>query len=221
MDPEPVGDKTQPVGPGGGWTFTREPDTRVIPTPDQHVVGMRVAAYLADVLLLAIPAYAIRVALGAVGIPVSAPPAILLAALLDLLYYPWWWTRPGGATPGMRLFGIGLETEDGAGLSARVALRRLVILSFVSSGIYLVGEIVTPASPISGAVEFASLAWFIALIGSTVTSPTRQGMHDRFAGTVVRRRVELGTARRLVAVVLVILGTFGFSWFLLRPLPGP
>jgi hypothetical protein len=54
------------------------------------------------------------------------------------------------------------------------------------------------------AVGLAQLVWAIVLLISTTTSPTKQGLHDRFANSAVVRPAGAGTGLATTCLVVVI-----------------
>jgi len=57
-----------------------------------------------------------------------------------------------------------------------------------------------------GIANLSLLAWTLALLVTTVASPTKQGLHDRFAGTAIVRPVGPGNglAYACLAIVLIV-----------------
>lgn len=111
------------------------------------------------------------------------------SALIGFLYWVGLWTG-GRRTVGMRLLGIRVVSAlDGGPVSLRAGVRRWllfegvpVLLGMVSDvGIWLgTGELAVIGSA-------AGMLWAVALLGTTLTSPTQQGLHDRFGRTYVVR----------------------------------
>jgi uncharacterized RDD family membrane protein YckC len=176
------------------------------PTTTRTHAGVpdRVAALLVDLVVLSVLAF-----LAAVVVSVVLGPAVdfdggaeslgdavdtdrgivvadaLLTAVLGAVYFIGSWAR-AGRTPGQRL--LGLDVVDAAGQgrpSAGQAARRWLALIAPFSLAAVLGA----ASPaLDGAALYAVVAlWYLALLVTTATSRTRQGLHDRVAGTAVAK----------------------------------
>jgi uncharacterized RDD family membrane protein YckC len=85
---------------------------------------------------------------------------MLLLVVAAVAYFPWFWWR-GGATPGMRLFGIRVVRDrDGGPLTGGQAVMRLIGYWVNSMAVYI------------------GFAWILI-------DKRRRGWHDLIAGTVV------------------------------------
>lgn len=69
-------------------------------------------------------------------------------------------------------------------LTADAAAIRWLLLFGISSGI---GALAVMSTDLTGIVGLGQLAWVIVLIYTTYSSPTKQGIHDRYAGSLVVR----------------------------------
>jgi uncharacterized RDD family membrane protein YckC len=132
-------------------------------------------------------------------------------------YFVWFWSGGRRATPGQRVFAIQVGNAfDGQPLTLRQAVKRtlgfgmpiglLALLPFLVVGIgaFIIG-----------------LLWSLLLLASTITSETKQGLHDRFAGSALVRPAGVGNrwaAGCLVVFLLfaVVEGLFGI-WFITNP----
>ena len=114
------------------------------------------------------------------------------------------WTGSDQATLGMRLFNLRVgNAADGRPLTmAQAAVRWLAL------GLWINGASILP-SPLPGIIGLFGLLWYLALLISTVTSPTRQGIHDRAAGSgmvqPVGREGPVMPCLVLFVLVLVVL----------------
>lgn len=98
-------------------------------------------------------------------------------------YFIYTWTAMR-ATIGMRLLGMQVgNATDGATLTMDQAVRRWLALG----GIFSLAQTLNPLPLVGILVGLASLAWVIFLIVTTAQSPTKQGWHDKFAGTIVAK----------------------------------
>jgi uncharacterized RDD family membrane protein YckC len=81
------------------------------------------------------------------------------------------------------------NAADGKTLTTDQAIRRYLALSAPS----ILSQVLFPLPLIGFIVGLLSLAWFIYLVYTTATSPTKQGWHDVFASTMVVK--ALGSVR--------------------------
>jgi uncharacterized RDD family membrane protein YckC len=152
----------EPAGPAPGVSFAPH--------------GDRLLAYIVDTIIVAIfIIVAIVVAAIILGSGVSGTPqnptvsplaaggftvVFLVVVIVATAYFPWFWAR-GGATPGMKRFGLRVvDDHTGGPIGGGKAVLRLV-------GMW-----------ISSLVFYLGFAWI--LIDSR-----RRGWHDLIAGTVV------------------------------------
>ena len=158
----------------------------------------RAVALLLDIILLGVIGIAVAAsfgrALGGVitdrtlatsGGEISAGPFIVVLVLvlaLSLVFFVICWTR-WQATPGMRLLGLAV-LDDGGGhaLSARQGVVRWLLVGIPATIATL------PVWAPSLAAMFLAILGALALVGLLVTigqDPARQGLHDRYAGSIV------------------------------------
>jgi uncharacterized RDD family membrane protein YckC len=147
----------EPLGPAPGLLFAPH--------------GARLLAYVVDVIVLSILATGVAIVLSlltaALAIAGAGALAVLTGVLiavalfaLSLGYFPWFWVK-GGATPGMRLFGLRVVRDrDGGPLGWGEAILRLV-------GFW-----------VSSFVLYLGFAWILI-------DKRRRGWHDLIAGTVM------------------------------------
>lgn len=165
----------------------------------------RVAAYLVDAVIVgAIATTVLSLLLGRTPAPGSDPAAAaqltLLIAGIGLPYFVVSWATRLRGTPGQRLLGMRVgHAFDGRTLTVGEAVRRWAVL-----GAPLALLALAPAAGSIGAT--AQLAWSMVLLVTVATSATRQGVHDRVAGSaVVVRGDERGRGIAVVAFALVAL----------------
>jgi uncharacterized RDD family membrane protein YckC len=99
-----------------------------------------------------------------------------------VVYFWYLWTRSRG-TVGMKLLGmqIGHET-DGRTIDDRAAIIRLIAMF----GPSFVADIVSAfALTLGFLASLVAFVWFLALLYTTAKSPTKQGLHDQYAHTMV------------------------------------
>jgi uncharacterized RDD family membrane protein YckC len=75
---------------------------------------------------------------------------------------------------------VGNQT-DGATITMDQAIRRWLALG----GVFSLAQTLNGFPLIGLLIALASLIWVIALLVTTAQSPTKQGLHDQFAGTMV------------------------------------
>lgn len=156
-----------------GWQV---PEAEPGPAPGLAFAGYgeRLVAYIVDAIIVTIVIVVVAfvgglaVAGGAVtgSVPAAAGGVFLLVIavlVVSLGYFPFFWAR-GGATPGMKMFGlIVVRDRDGGPISGGQAILRLFGY-WVSSVVFYLGYI-----------------WVFI-------DKRRRGWHDLIAGTVVVQR---------------------------------
>lgn len=210
------------IPPGGlppvvGW---ERPDERrpASPVAGYVVAGTaaRVVAYAFDGMLLGLVTIGISRILSTTADPSLASPALLVGQVLvlglEFLYFVGFWTSRGRATPGMRVLRIQvIDARADRALRMGPAAARWLLLS---GAIGLFGILPLP----SGIVGIASLLWVVALLGSVLVNPLRQGIHDQAAGSLVVQPVGVRSNAAavgclLLLVFLVILPILGLILF--------
>ena len=182
-------------------------------------VGSRLVAWFLDNMLVAFLAVVVSAIVFAIvggallddPFASSAMSAIIFTGI-EFLYFVGFWTGGSGATPGMRLLKLRLVAAAGGGsLDIGPAVIRwlafgapIIILSFI------------PAT--STIASYALLIWFVALLVTTGMSPTRQGLHDRWAGSSVVQPFDVTANTALVGCLVLALIVIGL--FILLPIVG-
>jgi uncharacterized RDD family membrane protein YckC len=173
----------------------------------------RVVAYIVDIAILGIVGFTIAAALGlgettvrssgsntftSFYVSTTNPGVSLIYVLLGAAYFILLWSGGRRATIGQRLFNLQVGNAfDGRSLSTEQAVRRWIALgSFLGLLAFI--------PPISGLGSLAQLVWVVILLISTATSPTKQGLHDRFANSAVVKPSGQGTSGIAMACLLVI-----------------
>jgi len=162
--------------PASTWEAPEEPGGPA-PGLEYGGFGPRLIAYLIDVVIVGIVVTVIMLLAIAIGfasgdlVVGQAPgngavaPLIVGAVavtVISISYFPWYWMH-GGATPGMRMFGLRVVRDrDGGTISLGSAVAR-VIGMWVSSAVMYIGFI-----------------WVFV-------DKRRRGWHDLIGGTVVVR----------------------------------
>ncbi len=200
-----------------GWAPPPPPAAEVAPGLTFADTGSRVVAYIVDIVLLAIVG---SIVVAIVGVPtpdfadsgqitgLGSPAATLASALVGFLYFVISWSGGRRATIGQRVFNIQVGNAfDGKALSLEQAIRRWLGLgSWI--GLF---AIVPSLAGISALIE---LLWVIVLLITTATSPTKQGLHDRFANTALvspSGQGASGLAKACLIIVVVLFLLFVLS----------
>lgn len=211
---------------GGGW----EVPTGAAPVEQQAGyiiagVGARFVAWLVDGLLATIVPGALALLLldwnavlqpifeqmrfdssgrvissGAVTIPVTLNLIliILITVGIQFLYFVGFWTSRWQATPGM----IGLkmrvvDSNTGSPLTLTQASKRWVAMGWPLSLLVLVPVL-------QNAAGLAQFGLNVFLFFSTVTNDRKQGLHDKFAGSLVIRSVTSGDGATVVGCLVYL-----------------
>lgn len=117
------------------------------------------------------------------------------------LYFVGFWTSKGKATIGMRILKLQVANAvDGKRLAIGPAIIRWLAIGYIFSLV----SIIPIAAELSG---FANFIWAIVLLVTAASHPLHQGMHDRWAGSVVVRPAEAGAGSSAwVAACLIMVG---------------
>ena len=164
-------------------------------------VPNRIIAYIVDLIVLAIVNVVVALVIGGLlgGIVTTTTGAdgfesivqlnlgallvvSLVSLALSLAYFGYFWTAQRG-TPGMKLLGLQIGDErDGHSIDRDQALVRWLILGIPSI-------LSTFASFVSDSLGFilslVGLIWLVVLLYTIAQSPTKQGLHDRYARTIM------------------------------------
>ena len=209
-DPAQPSDPAQPAGgnwqqaptPGAAPTFAQQAQqwkpAEVAAGPTAGIayadLGIRIGAYIIDVVILVLVALLVNTILIAiligsiftVGTGAAVIGGLIILAinvLLGAIYFIYTWTTMK-ASPGQRMLGLMTVNEaDGAALSQNQAITRYLVM-------FAPGYIAALASNVIGGVvglilSLAGLGWTIYLIYTTANDPKRQGYHDKMAKSVV------------------------------------
>ena len=199
-------------GPSVLWAAPTAPVHVDVPGAPNLVfsdTASRFVAYLIDGLLVAIVGAIVASIIAAMtvgprpasGDTTSSVAFSIMFALVSLAYYVFFWTGGRRATPGQRLFKIQVGNAfDGRPLTATQATKRWLALGYV---VTLFGVVPSVAS----LANLVAFVWAIVLLVTTVQSPTKQGLHDRFANSAVVRPKDgsqSGWAMACLVIVLVL-----------------
>ena len=196
--------------PGGAanWTVpTRSTPQEVAPGLVWADTPSRFVAYVIDSFLVGIVASIVGSAFGfqqmnpTLGQGVDARSSIGLAVITTVIgaaYFILFWSGGRRATLGQMLFKIQVANAfDGQPLTTTQAVKRWIGL----------GNFLTLISFLPGTLGLAALVqfvWSIVLLVTTTSSPTKQGLHDKFANSAVVRPAGAGNGLAMACMVIVI-----------------
>ena len=165
----------------------------------------RVVAYVFDMLLLGAIGLAAGYALGRYD---ANPDPIVrfgigaVLVLVDLLYFVGLWTSGMQGTLGMRLLKLRILNSVTAGtLPLNDALLRWIALSGAVSILALVPGI-------EAYIGLISAIWVLILLVTTATNPLRQGLHDRWARSVVVQPAPGGSGLAVATCLILVVVLF-------------
>jgi RDD family. len=167
-------------------------------------------AYIVDAAIVGLVGSVVAIALGfgertvtatSTYVWVSGTTLNVSFALLGLIYFVFFWTGGRRATIGQRIFDIQVGNAfDGRPLSLDQALAR-----WVGYGSFLGLFAIVPT--LGSFASLAELIWVLVLLATTARSPTKQGLHDRFANTALVRpssRASSGPAMACLIIVVLL-----------------
>jgi uncharacterized RDD family membrane protein YckC len=171
---------TAPVAGPAGFYYADVPN-RII----AFVIDFIVLIIVQFVVLLIIAAIASPTVGGNVNGAVNTTYSILatiLSTLVTAAYFIYTWSAMRGS-PGMKVLGMQIGFEiDGRTLTYSEATLRYLVLW----GPWLAATVVGYFAPgLAAILWLLGFIWFIALLVTTAQSPTKQGLHDRYAHTMV------------------------------------
>ena len=192
----PTGDPGTPAPPPTGWAAP-PPPVQAGPAGFVYAdVPNRAIAYIIDVILVGIVAAIIGGVLAGIGLStgsfregtldfelnfVGLIVSAIVGAALSAAYFIYTWTSMRG-TVGMKVLGMQIgNAVDGKTLTMDQATRRWLVIA--APGILAQILIVIPA--IGVLIGLLAFGWFLYLLWTTYSSPTKQGFHDKFANTMV------------------------------------
>jgi len=193
---EPTGDPgtpaPPPTTPTAGWAAPPPPPVQAGPAGFVYAdVPNRAIALIIDWIALIVISIIVGIVLVAIGLADAAFGATdfgigrIIVTVIGLAvsagYFIYTWTTMRG-TVGMKVLGMQVgNAGDGKTLTTEQAFRRWIALGAPFS----IGQLFGPLSGIGALIALLSIGWFIYLLWTTYSSPTKQGFHDKFANTMV------------------------------------
>ncbi len=215
-DPAAAAPPPPSTGATVGWEpVSAAPQREVAPGLVFADTLSRFVAYFVDVILLGIVAGIVGSLLGfgrttltqgaddfGYRYQVTGAGFTVPIVVLGLAYFVFFWSGGRRATIGQRLFGIQVGNAfDGRPLSIVQAVKRWLGLGLFLSIFDLV------AQPGQGWPTLLGFIWSVVLLVTTAMSPTKQGLHDKFANSALVRPANAGS-RGLLLACAVIIGIF-------------
>lgn len=199
--PDAGGQPSAPPGPRPpAWTQTL---TSTAPSPGPAGffyadVPNRVIAYIIDFILLFVIDIVLLIIVGALfgdvvttatldsaGGDVNVGPFVVLSILQLIVSFAYWgyfWTSWRG-TPGMKILGLQIGDEvDGRSITWNQALIRWLVIGLPSILATFVGYL---SAGLGGVLLLIAIVWLLILLYTIAQSPTKQGLHDRYAHTIM------------------------------------
>jgi uncharacterized RDD family membrane protein YckC len=204
LPPDPPGVGAAPPASSGlpSWTSQLTSTAPVAGPAGLYYADVpnRTIAYIIDAIILAITNLIVGAILGAIGLNAFTidPNATTISGLLTYNpivgliqaliftaisggYFIYTWTTMRGS-PGQKILGMQVgNAADGATLTTEQAVRRWLALGAP----FGIAQALNPLPGLGILIGLAAFVWFIALLITTAQSPTKQGLHDQFANTVV------------------------------------
>ena len=193
---EPTGDPGTPAPPPTGWAAPPPPVQAGPPGFVYADVPNRAIAYIIYAILVGIVAGIVTAVLAGVGLStgtftpgtldfevnfVGLIVSAIVGAAISAAYFVYTWTSMRG-TVGMKALGMQIgNAGDGKTLTMDQATRRWLVIA--APGILAQVFFVLPA--LGTLIGLLAFGWFIYLLWTTYSSPTKQGFHDKFANTMV------------------------------------
>jgi uncharacterized RDD family membrane protein YckC len=158
-------------------------------------VPNRIVAMVIDIIVLSVIGFVLALLFGGLVTPAGAIDSaggdldvlpflvvVVLQLAISFGYFGLLWTSARG-TVGMKLLGLQIGDEsDGHSISWRQALVRWFIIGVPSMLTSLAAYV---PSVIGVILTIVGLAWLLMLLYSIAQSPTKQGVHDRYARTIL------------------------------------
>jgi uncharacterized RDD family membrane protein YckC len=204
----PASSTASDSAPVVGWQM---PDATLPPAPVEGYaiagVGARLGGIVLDWILLAVLTVAVALLIGVIASEAILEDTVALGLLIaivytgfEFLYFVGFWTSGRRATPGMRALGLQVTSVDGRRIPITAALIRWFLLTVPIGNL----AVVLPSG--SEIISSLILLWWIVLLLTTATNLQRRGLHDRWSGTIVIRRVGASSTGALVGcLVLAVL----------------
>jgi uncharacterized RDD family membrane protein YckC len=125
----------------------------------------------------------------------------LIGFAIVFLYFVWFWTGGRRATPGQYVFGIQVANAfDGRPLSTRQGIKR-----WLGLGTWLGIPMLLPFMAVGVIAFTVGTIWALIVLITTIASPTKQGIHDRLAGSALVRPARAGNGWAVGCLAIVVI----------------
>jgi uncharacterized RDD family membrane protein YckC len=181
-----------PLGPAPERSYASVADRLVALLLD--AVAWTILAFLATVVVALVlgPPVTFHDGAGSIGEAVEVDRGLaavnaLVVGALGAAYFIGSWSR--GGTLGQRLLGLSVarDADGSAPPPASATVRWLALVAPFS----LVALLDAGLSGVGTPLWIVAAIWYLLLLASTVRAPAGRGWHDRLAGTVLTRPVQL------------------------------
>jgi uncharacterized RDD family membrane protein YckC len=206
-DSTPAAPPPPPESSGSGSQWSAPPPAQPVASASGFVyadVPNRAIAYIIDVIILFVINIIVSIVIGAILGPatkvsfnsnatdfgnlvtadvnyVTVLVTAVVSTAINGIYFVWTWTNMRGSL-GQKVLSMQVGNEgDGKTLTMNQAITRWI---FLGAPFGIAGAL-NPIPALGIIIALAALAWFIALLVTTAQSPTKQGLHDRYAHTMV------------------------------------
>ena len=202
-DPTPAGGPPPSGAPGlPSWTSQLTSTAPVAGPAGLYYADVpnRAIAYIIDAVILAIGNLIVAAVLAAIGLnaysvnlnastingllnynPIVGLIQAVIFTAISGGYFIYMWTAMRGSV-GQKVLGMQVgNAADGKTLTMDQAIKRWLALGAP----FGIAQALNPLPGLGILIGLAAFVWFIALLVTTAQSPTKQGLHDRYAGTVV------------------------------------
>lgn len=167
----------RPVAGPAGYFYADVPNRTIAMVID--VIGVLVVYFIIGAITVGI--FGTQTIIGAVANPVALLVQAIISYAIWAAYFIYTWVNMRG-TVGMKMLGLQVgHEEDGRTLTYEQAAWRFGVLF----GPQIVIGLVTSLVPALGALGLLGFLWFIYVLYTMAQSPTKQGVHDRYAKSMV------------------------------------
>lgn len=200
--PQPPGQPPMGGQPSGMPSWTNNLSARgTIPGPGGIALADATSRFVAtfiDFLILGVIGYIINTIstsvlgdnfLGIFGLATIKTPSLIsslvtvvIMLIISAGYFIYQWSRMNGVTVGGRVMKVSVrDASSGGAITQQQAINRWLLLGAPFAIDYFYGW------GIGIIIALVVLVWYVYLIYTIAQSPTRQGMHDTYAKTVVAK----------------------------------
>jgi uncharacterized RDD family membrane protein YckC len=177
---------TVPVAGPAGLYYADVPNRSIAYIIDAIILGVTNLIISAVLSTIGLSAYTIDLNANTIAGLLSYNPVVglILAVIFTVIsgaYFIYTWTTMRGSV-GQKVLGMQVgNATDGKTLTMEQAIKRWIALGAP----FGIAQALNPLPGLGILIGLAAFVWFIALLVTTAQSPTKQGLHDQYAGTVV------------------------------------